>query len=54
MDIGLPQYMPLAGDEAADKARQLQRQQTDAAGLSEKQRLQAKRLARISKRFSSV
>jgi flagellar protein FlgJ len=45
MDIGIPQNIPAAGDGAAEKAHQLQRQATGAAGLSEKQRLQAKKVA---------
>jgi peptidoglycan hydrolase FlgJ len=45
MDIGIPQNIPAAGDGAADKARQLQRQGSTAAGLSEKQRLQAKKVS---------
>lgn len=45
MDIGIPQDIPSAGDGAAEKARQLQRQGSAAAGLSEKQRLQAKKVS---------
>lgn len=45
MDIALPQNIPVAGDDAAEKARQLQRQGTGAAGLSEKQRQQAKKVS---------
>jgi len=45
MDISLTQNIPLAGDDAADRARQLQRQGAGAAGLSEKQRQQAKKVA---------
>src|SRR6185369_4985123 len=45
MDIGIPQNIPAAGDGAAEKARQLQRQGSGAAGLSEKQRLQAKKVS---------
>ena len=37
--------MPAPGDDAAEKARQLQRQGASAAGLSEKQRQQAKKVA---------
>lgn len=45
MDIGIPQNIPAAGDGAADRARQLQRQGNSAAGLSDKQRLQAKKVS---------
>src|SRR5512146_956792 len=45
MDIGIPQSLPDAGDGAAEKARQLQRQGNGVAGLSEKQRLQAKKVS---------
>jgi flagellar protein FlgJ len=45
MDIGIPQNIPSAGDGAADKARQLQRQGNNSAGLSDKQRLQAKKVS---------
>jgi flagellar protein FlgJ len=45
MDIGIPQDIPSAGDGAAEKARQLQRQGNAASGLSEKQRLQAKKVS---------
>ena len=45
MDIAIPQYIPAAGDDAAEKARQLQRQGAGAAGLSEKQRQQAKKVS---------
>lgn len=44
MDIEMPQSVTAAGDGAAEKARQLQRQGT-AAGLSEKQRLQARKVS---------
>ncbi|OGR24084.1 MAG: flagellar biosynthesis protein FlgJ [Desulfuromonadales bacterium GWD2_54_10] len=45
MEIGIPQDIPAAGDGAADKARQLQKLGNAAAGLSEKQRLQAKKVS---------
>lgn len=45
MDIGIPQNIPAAGDGSAEKARQLQRQVNSATGLSERQRLQAKKVA---------
>jgi peptidoglycan hydrolase FlgJ len=45
MDIGIPQNIPVAGDDAVEKARQLQKQGASAAGLSEKQRQQAKKVA---------
>jgi len=45
MDIGIPQNIPAVGDDAAEKARQLQKQGAGATGLSEKQRQQAKKLA---------
>ena len=46
MDISPPQNMPAAGDDAAEKARNLQRQaSTAASGLSEKQRQQAKKVS---------
>lgn len=44
MDIGIPRNIPAAGDGAAEKARQLQRQ-GGAAGLGEKQRLQARKVS---------
>ncbi|RII30019.1 MAG: flagellar biosynthesis protein FlgJ [Geobacter sp.] len=44
MDIEIPQNIPTAGDGAAEKARQLQRQ-GNTAGLSEKQRIQAKKVS---------
>jgi len=45
MDIGIPQNIPTVGDDAAEKARQLQKQSASATGLSEKQRQQAKKVA---------
>lgn len=45
MEITLPQNIPLAGDDASEKARSLQRQGTGASGLSEKQRSQAKKVS---------
>jgi len=45
MDMTIPQNIPAAGDGAADKARQLQRQGSASATLSEKQRLQAKKVS---------
>jgi len=45
MDIGIPQNIPAVGDDAAEKARQLQKQGAGATGLSEKQRQQAKKVA---------
>ena len=45
MEIGIPQDIPAAGDGAADKARHLQKLGNAAAGLSEKQRLQAKKVS---------
>jgi len=45
MDVALPQNIPVAGDDAAEKARRLQRQGTGAAGLTEKQRQQAKKVS---------
>lgn len=39
------QNIPVAGDDAAEKARGLQRMGTSAAGLSEKQRQQAKKVS---------
>ncbi len=41
----MPQNIPSAGDGAADKARQLQRQGNNSAGLSDKQRLQARKVS---------
>jgi flagellar protein FlgJ len=45
MDSGLLNTVPTAGGDAAEKARQLQRQGVTAAGLSEKQRQQAKTIS---------
>jgi flagellar protein FlgJ len=48
MDVSVTQQMPLAGDDAAERARLLQRRQQSAAagaGLTEKQRQQAKKVA---------
>lgn len=45
MDIVTPQSIPAPGDGAAEKARQLQRQGHGSAGLSEKQRLQARKVS---------
>lgn len=45
MDISIPQEMPSTGDGAALKARQLQQQGNSVSGLSEKQRLQAKKVS---------
>jgi peptidoglycan hydrolase FlgJ len=44
MDISISQNMPAVGDGAAEKARQLQRQGAGVAGLSDKQRQQAKKV----------
>ena len=44
MNISIPQNVPAVGDGTAEKARQLQRQGTGAAGPSEKQRQQAKKV----------
>ena len=44
MDLTVTQNMPAVGDGAAEKARQLQRMGANAAGLSEKQRQQAKKV----------
>lgn len=45
MDIGSTQKMPEIPDGAAEKARLLKRQGSGAAGLSEKQRQQVKKVA---------
>jgi flagellar protein FlgJ len=45
MDIAMPQNIPAAGDDAAEKARRLQRQAAGASGLSEKQLQQAKKVS---------
>jgi flagellar protein FlgJ len=45
MDITMTQNIPLAGDDAAEKARHLQRQGSGVSGLSEKQRQQAKKVS---------
>lgn len=45
MNIEIPQNIPVAGDDAAEKARQLQKLGNSGAGLSEKQRQQAKKVA---------
>ena len=45
MDIGISQNIPLAGDDAAEKARQLKLQGVGSSGLSEKQRLLAKKVS---------
>lgn len=45
MDIGTSLNMPAVGDDVAEKARLLQKQGVGAAGLSEKQRQQAKKVA---------
>lgn len=45
MDIGNLKDMPSVGDGAAEKALQLQRQANAATGLSEKQRIQAKKIS---------
>lgn len=45
MDITTPQNIPAVEDRASEKARQLQRQGKSAAGLSEKQRIQAKKVS---------
>ncbi|MBT1071925.1 rod-binding protein [Pelotalea chapellei] len=44
MDMITP-TIPLAGDDAAEKVRQLQRQRSGTDGLSEKQRQQAKKVS---------
>jgi peptidoglycan hydrolase FlgJ len=45
MDIGIPQEVSYTGDGTAEKARQLQQQGSAGSGLSEKQRLQAKKVS---------
>jgi flagellar protein FlgJ len=45
MDIFPTHSMPAVGDDAAEKARGLQRTGSSAAGLSEKQRQQAKKVS---------
>lgn len=45
MDMGIPQNLPSVGDDAAEKARALQKQRAGAAGLTEKQRQQARKVA---------
>lgn len=45
MEFAITQSIPAVGDGAAEKARQLQRQVTTGAGLSEKQRQQAKKVS---------
>lgn len=45
MDTGITQNIPAVGDDAADKARRLQRQGSTAAGVSEKQRQQARKVS---------
>jgi flagellar protein FlgJ len=45
MDFTLTQNMPVAGDDAAEKARRLQRQVAGTSGLSEKQLQQAKKVS---------
>lgn len=45
MDSGISSSIPATGDSAAEKALQLQRQGVAAAGLSEKQRQQAKKIS---------
>jgi len=45
MDFNVTQNMPAVGDGSAEKARQLQRQAAAGAGLSEKQRQQAKKVS---------
>lgn len=45
MDSGISSTIPAAGDNAAEKARQLQRQGVSASGLSEKQRQQARKIS---------
>ena len=45
MDFNIPQNIPVVGDGAAEKARQLQRQGANGAGLSEKQHQQAKKVS---------
>lgn len=45
MDIATLQNIPAVGDGAAEKARQLQRQGSGTAGLSDKQRIQAKKIS---------
>jgi flagellar protein FlgJ len=45
MDSGISNTMPATGGDVAEKARQLQRQGVAAAGLSEKQRQQAKKIS---------
>jgi len=44
MDISISQNMPSAGDNAAEKARLLQRQASVADGVTEKQRQLAKKV----------
>jgi flagellar protein FlgJ len=45
MDIAITQNIPEVGDGTLEKARLLQRQSGGAAGLSEKQRQQAKKVS---------
>ena len=45
MDIAITQEMPSMGDGATVKARQLQQMGNSVSGLSEKQRLQAKKVS---------
>jgi len=45
MDTGITQNIPAVGDDPAEKARWLQRQGSTSAGLSEKQRQQAKKVS---------
>ena len=45
MDSSISQNIPAIGDDAAEKARQLQRQNASGAGLTEKQRQQAKKVS---------
>jgi flagellar protein FlgJ len=51
MDVMNSVNIPITGDNAAEKARQLQRQGAAATGLSDKQRQQAKK---ISQDFEGV
>lgn len=45
MDSGISNTLPAGGGDVAEKARQLQRQGAASAGLSDKQRQQAKKIS---------
>jgi flagellar protein FlgJ len=46
MEIGIPQNLPDTGDAAVEKARRLQNNRNAAAGVSEKQKQDAKKISR--------